>query len=130
MKKIMLVAALIAATFSPALADRPTKASNDADMKAGRKALVTKTSELEADIKAHKSDEAEAVVMDILALMRHGVAQTRYDADMKTGQAHKDGLDHMLSMEMMVHDYMQLSKDVDANGQALVAQAKKFLTAY
>jgi hypothetical protein len=130
MKKIMLAAALIAATFSAALAERPTKAANDAAMKAGHQAIVTKTSDLESSLKRHDSQAAEAATMDILALMRKGVAQTRYDADMLSGAQHDARYKHMLDMENMVHDFIEYSKDVNANGTKLVQQAKTFLTAY
>lgn len=130
MKKIMLAAALIAATFSAALAERPTKAANDAAMKAGHQAIVSKTSELEATLKRHDNQAAEAAAMDILALMRKGVAQTRYDAETLTGTQRESRMKHMLDMEGMVHDYIEYSKDVNSNGPKLVQQAKTFLTAY
>lgn len=130
MKKIMLAAALIAATFSAAIAGDNKKAENDAAMKAGHKALVSKTSELETSLNRHNSQASETAAMDILALMRQGVAQTRRDADQMTGAPQKARMDHMLQMENMVHDYIQLAKDVDANGPKLVQQAKTFLTAY
>jgi hypothetical protein len=62
--------------------------------------------------------------------MRQGVAQTRHDADQMTGAQQKARMDHMLQMENMVHDYIELSKDVNSNGTKLVQQAKTFLTAY
>jgi hypothetical protein len=130
MKKFMLAAALIAATFSAAIAGNNKKAENDAAMKAGHKALVSKTSELETSVNRHNSQAAEAAAMDILALMRQGVAQTRRDADQMTGAQQKARMDHMLQMENMVHDYIELSKDVNSNGTKLVQQAKTFLTAY
>lgn len=131
MKKIILAAALIAATFSAAIAGgRLTKAENDAAMKAGRKALVSKTSELEADLKQHNNDAAEAATMDILALMRQGVAQTRRDADMITGEPAKAQMKHMLGMEDIVFEYMKVMKDVPANGAKILSTAKTFQSTY
>ena len=131
MKKIMLAAALIAATFSAATARvLPSKAENDAAMKAGHKALVSKTYTLETNLKQHNTAAAEATAMDILALMRKGVSQTRNDADLATGPQHEARMNDMLKMEDMVRTYLVLIKDVSANGDKLVQQAQIFLTAY
>lgn len=131
MKKIMLAAVLIATTFSFAIGrERPTKAANDAAMKAGHQALVVKTAELESSLKANKKTEAEAAAMDILALMRKGVSQTRHDADMQTGAQHDARMKHMLKMEGIVHDYMEYSRNISSNGQKMVETAKTFLNNY
>jgi hypothetical protein len=131
MKKIMLAAALIAATFSAATARvLPSKAENDAAMKNGHKALVSKTYTLETSVKQHNTAAAEAAAMDILALMRKGVAQTRNDADLLTGTQSEARMKDMLKMEDMVRTYLSLVKDVSANGEKLVQQAQVFLTAY
>src|SRR4051812_17437359 len=100
MKKFMLVAALIAATFTAAIAQRPEQKSvNDANRAAGHKALVAKTAELEADIKSHNQDAAQTVAMDCLALMKKGVQQTRFDAEyMPHGKEQDARMDHMLKM--------------------------------
>lgn len=127
----MLAAALIAATFSSAFAGgRHTKAEIDAAMKAGRKALISKTAELEADVKRHDKAAAEAAAMDVLALMRQGVANTRHDADIMSGAPAEAQMKHMLSMENIVFDYMKLAKDVANNGPQLVTTAKSFIATY
>ncbi len=133
MKHLILAAALVAATFSAAFAgDQPTKEEIHAKMKTGRKALVAKTSELEASLKRNDMDAAEGVTMDILALMRQGVGQTRTDADlMKRDSPEQHAqMHHMESMEGLVHDYMQLTSDVKANGQKIADIAHAFQKTY
>ena len=131
MKKIMLSAAAILATFYSAVAgDVPSKVENDAAMKAGHKALVSKTAELASDLKRHDNQAAEIAASDIRALMVKGVAQTRRDASFVTGAQSEARMKHMLDMETTVHDYMQVSKDVSTNGPKLVEQAQVFLTQY
>ncbi len=136
MKHFILTAALVAATFTAAFAtgDPVTKAENEANMKAGRKVLVAKTTELEADLKQGKFSAAEAVSMDLLAIIRHGVSQTRTDANflMKDGKhpEAKAQMQHMGDMEGLVHDYMGLTNDVKTNGPKLLDVLHKFASTY
>jgi hypothetical protein len=132
MKKFMLVAALIAATFTAAFAQRPEQKSvNDANRTAGHKALVAKTAELEANIKSHNHDAAQAAAMDCLALMKKGVQQTRFDAEyMPHGKEQDARMDHMLQMEHMIHNFIEYTKDIHGSGDKLVAEAKTYLAAY
>lgn len=132
MKKIMLAAALIAATFSAATARvLPTKAENDAAMKSGHKALVSKVYTLETNIKQNDRAALEATAMDVLALMRKGVVQTRNDADLQSVPTVAEArLKDMLKLEQMVSNYMKLMKDAPANGPQLLQEAKTFLNAY
>ncbi len=135
MKHLILAAALIAATCTAAFAgDTTPKADNDAAMKAGRKALVVKTTEFENDLKTGKYAAAEAASMDLLAIIRHGVGQTRTDANilMREGNhpAAQAQMKHMESMEALVHDYMTYSNDVKTNGTKMLDVLHKFSSTY
>lgn len=130
MKRVILLVALIAASFSFAFAEGNSKTEIDAAMKAGYKALNAKIIELETNLRQHNTDAAQAASGEVLALMRRGVSQTRQDANLLTGSERDVRYKHMLDLENIVITYMKLSGDVDLNANKLVETARNFLTEY
>lgn len=130
MKKITLLAAFLAASFTFAFAQGNTKAEIDAAIKAGHKTLNTKIVELQKSLKDHNADATQTNYNEVLKLMRTGVSQTRQDAELLTGTERDVRYKHMLALENIVSTYLNLSKDVDANGDKVVATAKSFLAEY
>ena len=131
MKHIILVAALIALTFSTAFAgERPTKAENDAAIKASRTLLTTKISDLEKNVADHNTQAAQAAATEVQTLMRKGMGLTSIEMNLETREEQKATNVRYLNMEQAAHQYTLLSGDVAANGKQLVEYARAFIKQY
>ena len=130
MKHLFLAAALVAATFCTAIAgERPSKAENEAAMKAGRKVLAVKVSELEKDINSHNA-KASGTALDVLKLMQNGLYQSSVAISYQAAPQQKTANQSYNKMEMVVYEYKNLTKDVSGNGKQLVDHAHTFLKQY
>lgn len=131
MKHLFLAVALLTVTFATALAGgRPTKAENDAAMKAGRTQIANKTMDLEKSVLSHNVVAAQAAVREVQALMAKGMQQMSHEINMETGDQQKASFAHYNQAEKAVHEFTVLSKDVSANGKQLVEKAHAFIKLY
>lgn len=130
MKRIFFTAALMTIAFTAAVAqNRSSKTENDAAMKAGRITLATKATTLEADITNHNYQAAKSVATEVLALMHKGMAQVQTEIRMQN-PAQQATLSHYNDLEHIANDFNTHFKDVTANGNLLVTEAKAFLNKY
>ena len=131
MKHLFLAVALLGATATTSLAQGvfpppPTAAESQA----GRQSLIAKTTDLETQLNKHNTEKAEEAAAQILNLMKKRVAQTRYMAEANTGTQKDVLMKRMLMLENRVLSFRNAAKDVNANAQQLVAEAKTFSNDY
>ncbi len=127
MKHLFLAVALLGATATTSLAQGvfpppPTAAESQA----GKQSLIAKTTDLETQLNKKNTAKAEEAAAQILNLMKKRVAQTRYMAEANTGAQRDALMKRMLMLENRVLSFRNAAKDVNANAQQLVAEAKTF----
>ena len=131
MKHLFLAVVLLTVTFTSALAGgRPTKAENDAAMKAGRTQITQKTTDLEKSVIDHNTVAAQAAVREVQHLMANGMQQMLHEINMETGDQQKASFAHYNQAEKAVNEFNQLSKNVSTNGKQLVEKAHAFIKLY
>jgi len=131
MKHLFLAVALLGATATTSLAQGvfpppPTQAQSQA----GQQSFAAKAAILETYLNNKNVTKAEETAAELLNMIRTRVAETRYMAEATSGTQKDALMQRMLMLENRFLSFRKASKDVNANSQQLISEAKTFANDY
>ncbi len=134
MKHLFLAVAIIGATVSTSFAQQQTvdlsKTPSAEVVQSGRQALIARTVDLQTALTSKKTDQAQKIASQIFDLMRTRIGQTANAAHDLRGEPRAVIMGRVDVLESRAREFMHASKDVAANGEKLVLQAKAFSADY